>query len=259
MIKYYMLFVEIKVMVKKYNKGEILMSKTKWEEYLEKQTEELVKQFRGELDFPVAADNEEVLENYAKRINGKVERLEKYEQAIVINTGDRFELFVKADEKQYRAIFKEYLARYYNCSDDLPREYHVDHLYNKKRFQDKYIRLILLPATINSSWGSNIEKHLTRLDSGKNRKKEYYMDYFTFLKAILFRAAKTSERETQTRKKYIEEAVEHLTKLGVFDIDDEVGRLTMTAQLVAEFNLIEHGIWTNDEERLRKFLAKKKQ
>lgn len=165
------------------------MSDEKYRTYYNTQNQSIKEQF---LDFPtnfvVAAKSSLELDSYAKRINAKL--LEFGSNAFIIEKNNGInELFVWGSCRQYRNIFRKFLS-FYNFKDFpqehvIPFHWHIDHIYNKARFKDYYLRVILLENKINRSWGTNVESKLTKIEKDKeDKRKIYFLDYITFFKIL---------------------------------------------------------------------------
>ncbi len=75
-------------------------------------------------------------------------------------------LWAHADNDDYRADYLRFLRTQHGMTlDALPETHHVDHLYNRARARDMglpFIRMVLLPRSINTSHGAGYEKARTR-------------------------------------------------------------------------------------------------
>ena len=80
-------------------------------------------------------------------------------------------LWVHADNDNYRTDYETFLRKYHGLIlERLPRDYHVDHLYSRKRAIGmglQYIRAILLHESINTSHGAGYEKSRTQSGVGR--------------------------------------------------------------------------------------------
>ncbi|OLS38890.1 hypothetical protein BTR22_04360 [Alkalihalophilus pseudofirmus] len=156
------------------------------EKFLDDQTSEIIEKFKGHpLNFLVAASSFKEMEKYANRTGGKIEKFGRVSYIVTTESGN-YELFTKAKSPSYRKIFKRFIECKYSKPFKIPKEIEVDHLYNKKRFPDHYVRLLLLPRNINGDWGRFTERQLTFMEKVNGGKSEYYLDYLIFLKAVQY-------------------------------------------------------------------------
>jgi hypothetical protein len=74
-------------------------------------------------------------------------------------------LWTHVDNNNYRADYISFLQEHYEMSIlALPDTHHVDHLYSRERARQRklpYVRMILLPRSINTSHGAGYEKSRT--------------------------------------------------------------------------------------------------
>jgi Uri superfamily endonuclease len=167
------------------------ISDKKYRNYYNIQNQSIKEQFLDSpINFVVAAKSSAELDNYAKRVNGRLVKFDSNSFIVEKNNGIN-EIFVLGSCGQYRNIFRRFLT--YCDPIDFPQEHvlpshwHIDHIYNKARFKEYYLRIILLENKINRSWGANVESKLTRLEKDKEDKREvYFLDYITFFKIIGF-------------------------------------------------------------------------
>ncbi|MED3977281.1 hypothetical protein P4639_28525 [Priestia megaterium] len=94
-------------------------------------------------------------------------------------------LYIKGTFKDYRPRFEQFLIEHYEFDSNfnLPKIEHVDHLLNKTRVKECFIRMILLPGNINTAWGRSYERIVTNLEKSKVYKNMYLLDYVLLLKA----------------------------------------------------------------------------
>ncbi|HEX4595579.1 MAG TPA: hypothetical protein VH157_14945 [Bryobacteraceae bacterium] len=99
--------------------------------------------------------------------------LEKPEQAFVqICDGLKYKfLWAHVDNEKYRDDYISFVRKFHALLlSDLPGNLHVDHLYNRARAKDMqlpFVRMILLPSSINVSHGAGYEKQRTVGGIGK--------------------------------------------------------------------------------------------
>lgn len=143
----------------------------------------------------IAAENVNALDKFAETTEG--ERTEYIDDNSHIITYPKekevfglptVHLYIKGTFKDYRMRFKQFLIDHYkfNPNFNLPKTEHVDHLLNKARVKDCFIRMILLPENINTAWGRSYERIVTNLEKSKVYKNMYLLDYVLVLKAIGF-------------------------------------------------------------------------
>ncbi len=81
-------------------------------------------------------------------------------------------LWTHVDDASYRDDYITFLRKCHGMSlQGLPRNYHVDHLYNRARARDmklSYVRMILLPESINIRYGAGYEKSRTQGGLGRH-------------------------------------------------------------------------------------------
>lgn len=93
-------------------------------------------------------------------------------------------LWVHADNNDYRQDYITFLREVHKITDDLPKELHADHLYNRQRakqLETPFVRMVLTPQTINSSHGAAYEKSRTRNRLGRAG-RDHTMDEITLMK-----------------------------------------------------------------------------
>ncbi|MGW5891974.1 hypothetical protein, partial [Priestia megaterium] len=141
----------------------------------------------------IAAQDVNGLDEFAKMTKG--ERTEYIDDnSHIITYPDEKEVFgcqtvhlyIKGTFKDYRTRFKQFLVEHYEFDSnfDLPVTEHVDHLLNKARVKECFIRMILLPGKINTGWGRSYERVVTNLEKSKAHKNMYLLDYVLLLKAV---------------------------------------------------------------------------
>jgi len=99
-------------------------------------------------------------------------------------------LWVHSDNDNYRNDYEAFLRKHYGLKlEKLPSDYHVDHLFNRKRAISmglRYIRAILLPQGINTSHGAGYEKSRTQSGIGRPG-RERGLDEVMLMKLCGFR------------------------------------------------------------------------
>ncbi len=91
-----------------------------------------------------------------------------------------------------------FLKQYYKLEPDykLPSSLNVDHVFNKERAKNFYIRMILLDEKINKDWGRAYERLFSTLDKKnkyKNSKQYLLLDYSILLKVLEFKSFKKGD------------------------------------------------------------------
>ena len=88
--------------------------------------------------------------------------------------------------EHYRASFLEFFGSTYSVPvGSIPGTLHVDHVVNRGFVRTtglRFARLALVPSRINTSYGSRIERGLTRID--KAGRKVVLMDYLVAMKVL---------------------------------------------------------------------------
>lgn len=183
-----------------------------------KQSDEIKEQFDNNSRHAVVATYLE-LKKYTKQHNGLLISEHKDDRIFVIKFQNETQFWVDASYAGYKKGFERFLIKYNNFPKEftIPKhEYHVDHLFNKSRVlkktvkKTKYVRCILLPFGINTSYGRSYEKL-----SVKNEKKfklgdRINLDFVTYLKALGLKAPTKG-----TRNNWVKDAVDFLLKRGI--------------------------------------------
>lgn len=95
------------------------------------------------------------------------------------------ELWVSSTYTRYRSAFIKYLKDYFNIDENI-NDFHVDHILSKKLFQNKhpeyYIRLCLIPKSINVKYGSLYEKVFSNSWEQKDVNGGFHMTYLNLTK-----------------------------------------------------------------------------
>jgi hypothetical protein len=97
----------------------------------------------------------------------------------------------------YRDSYARFLATSSAAPIALPSDLHVDHLYNRERaraFGLTYIRMVLLPNSINTSHGAGYEKRRTHGPGVEQRSRK--IDTIMLMKLFGFRSPPVSGRVT---------------------------------------------------------------
>ena len=91
-------------------------------------------------------------------------------------------LWARGDHEEYRRDYIAFLGAFHNLKiQHLPEQYHVDHLFNRARARHLFIRLILLPRSINTSHSAGYERGRTQAGIGLNR-ESHLIDEVGFMK-----------------------------------------------------------------------------
>lgn len=138
----------------------------------------------------VATESAESLKSFYEYYNGQVEEYKNKKSYVVKRSDGLHELFILGSDGSYKEKFRAFLTDYYHIPQDyvLDENLHVDHVFNKKRAEDYFIRMILLDKSANRAWGQSYEKVSSRLDreSGVKRKQHILLDYTVILKILEF-------------------------------------------------------------------------
>ena len=157
---------------------------------------ELAKEFyaRWEPDTPTARDKASFTRPALTTLGWRTEQLGRRRTCIVLHRPCRPPtLWVPPSYSLYRTAYQEFLAAYFGFTGRLPRAWQVDHLNPRVRFDhrtdvpDLYVRLALLPASVNSGYGWLERAYCApkvgrRLAYGKHGKQEMHM--LMFCKAV---------------------------------------------------------------------------
>ncbi len=139
-------------------------------------------------------------------------------------------LWVHADNDDYRLDYITFLHKVHMVLSDLPKEIHVDHLYNRQRakqLQTPFIRLVLMPQAINTSHGAGYEKLRGRNRMGKAG-RDHTMDEITLMKMCGIPSPRKGQRLTAEMVAHIHE-VAQLYGMNVKDIEEVVKDLMEVA------------------------------
>jgi hypothetical protein len=91
-------------------------------------------------------------------------------------------LWVHAGNENYRQDYLSFLRAFHQVTlEDLPSTYHVDHLFNRARAGNMFIRMILLPRGVNTSHGGGYEGARTRAGVGRSG-RERSLDEINLMK-----------------------------------------------------------------------------
>lgn len=143
----------------------------------------------------IAARNTNALDKFAAMTGGIRTEFKDGNSHIITYTnklnslGDPvIHLYIKGTFPNYRARFQDFLIQHYKFDNDfnLDKSDHADHLFNKARAKQCFIRMILLPGNINTGWGRSYERIVTNLEKKKEYKDMYLLDYVLLLKAVGF-------------------------------------------------------------------------
>jgi hypothetical protein len=189
------------------------------DDFYKKQTEEIKEQFKTLSKHAVVATYSE-LEKYTKQHEGLLISEHKEHRIYVIKfQDDEYQFWVDASYAGYKKGFERFLIKYHNFPEQftIPKhKYHVDHLFNKSRVlskpstEIKYVRCILLPYGINTSYGRSYERLSTKNEKNFRSNNRINLDFVTFLKALGLKAPTKG-----TCEKWEEDATDYLLKLEI--------------------------------------------
>lgn len=219
--------------------------------YFKIQNDELEK-LGKELDVEIlaAVKNGESLEKYYKKKNCDVKKYQD-NNSYVIDRGDgTYELFVLGSYPKYRKRFEDFLKEFYRFPQDfkLPRDINVDHVFNKERAKEYFIRMMLLEEKNNKSWGASYEKINTQLDHRYKRVNgtEYiFLDYAVFMKMLgIYPIKKGSVNNVEDIVAITNDYYRILVEeMGFLILEEPFKRF-----IRAEFNFVLRGIWRDPLE-----------
>ena len=113
-------------------------------------------------------------------------------------------LWAHTDNNNYRDDYEAFLRNVHRISATLPRDIHVDHLYNRARakaFSPPFVRLVLAEGPINSSHGAGYERARTRGIGKPGR--DHKMDEITIMKLCGVSSPKKGQPLTAEMKAHI--------------------------------------------------------
>jgi len=168
------------------------------DEYLKIQNDEFVNFIKDPKKIIlVATESPESLLSFYEDYNGQVERYKDDNSYVVKRSDGHYELFILGSYPYYRKRFRAFLTEYYQIPKDfkLVKALNVDHVFNKDRAKDYFIRMILLDGKVNSEWGRAYEKVSSNLDRKFNVKLKQHMllDYSVLLKILKFDSFKKGD------------------------------------------------------------------
>lgn len=170
------------------------------DDYLRIQEEEFL-EYGGNVDkrILIAAKDKNCLVNFYTNYNSIVLEFIDLNSYVICRNDGNYELFIRGSFGGYRGRFKKFLVEYYNISKDyqLPSALNVDHLFNKIRAKNYYIRMILLDGRVNQDWGRAYEKGISKRHQGKVIRNYIFLDYATFLKCLGITSFKKSGIENE--------------------------------------------------------------
>jgi hypothetical protein len=110
--------------------------------------------------------------------------------------GYRF-LWCHVDNNSYRRHYVRFLQHEYKWGrSSLPRDWHVDHAFNRARARDlelNWVRMMLLPGSINMSHGAGYEKGRTRSPIPGTAGRDRKLDEVTLAKASGLKSPRRGE------------------------------------------------------------------
>ncbi|KOS64448.1 hypothetical protein AN161_02525 [Lysinibacillus sp. FJAT-14222] len=152
----------------------------------------------------------------------------------------------------YRDRFKNFLFEKYQIPlNSVPKELNVDHVFNKGRAINYYIRMILLDETANQAWGRAYEKSMTQRRKNSRNNRLLFLDYSIFLKILELPSFKKGRKKVG---KYNEEEMKQLiqekAQAARIGLEKIFGTTSMNMEIIeqfyrAEFNQIINGFWSD--------------
>lgn len=160
--------------------------------YFDAQKQALIQEFTHEMTTCVMAITRNRLAICARFNKWDVCKLRgvKIDSAIVVQKpGGIPELWVRRSYSRYRQAFVSFLRQWYSASlAQLPREWDVDHLQSTHRFKaghpHHYIRLVLVPRSINASYGAGFEKLFYSIERERFPNEGICIDWVALLKVL---------------------------------------------------------------------------
>lgn len=225
----------------------------KLEDYLVLQKKEFL-EFGNDLKkiILVAAETIEDLKDYSDQIEATVEQFKDNNSYVVKLKDGSLQLFIKGSYESYRDRFKDFLFEKYQIpKNSVPKELNVDHVFNKGRAIDYYIRMILLDKTANQAWGRAYEKSMTQRRRSSSNNRLLFLDYSVFLKILELPSFKKGRKKVG---KYSEEEMKQLIQEKAQDarvgLEKIFGTTSMNMEIIeqfyrAEFNEIINGVWAD--------------
>lgn len=205
----------------------------------------------------VAAKNVNSLKSFYDRYGAEVIEYIDSKSYVVKREDGNFELFILGSCKQYRKRFEQFLVDYYDIPKTykLPAVLNVDHVFNKERAKNYYIRMILLDEKANKAWGRAYEKTSSSLDKASNNlttKDFVLLDYCVFLKILEFPSLKKGDiKSSEDISKIAEESFSRLENLFGSELLSE----PIKAFYRAEINRLVTGVWQDPEYKPTKILS----
>ena len=100
-------------------------------------------------------------------------------------------LWCHVDNSSYRRHYLRFLEHEYGWSTPIPSGWHVDHVFNRaraKKLELEWVRMMLLPGSINSSHGAGYEKQRTKSPVSGTPQRSRKLDDVTLLKVVGMRS-----------------------------------------------------------------------
>lgn len=221
--------------------------------YLEFQRNEFIQYLVDDsIDIIIAIKDIETLYKYCSNFEISCKKFID-DKSYVIDKGDgRYELLVKGNFQGYRLRFKKFLQQFYEIPKDdtlyKKLNLNVDHVYNKERAGDFFVRLVLLEGKINQSWGNSYERIYTKQYKSNNCEKYkdiILLDYATVLKLLKFQPFEKkkirSDEDIVTLAEYYYLNLEELTNKNL--------NFTMIKSFFrAELNYLKNNVWNDPLE-----------
>ncbi|WDL94308.1 hypothetical protein JCR32_11075 [Bacillus sp. HNR-4] len=155
-------------------------------------------------------------------------------------------LFIKGTYTKYREMFIKFLYDKYDVpKNTVPKSLNVDHVFNKARAKNYFIRMILLDEKSNQAWGRAYEKSMTRIDKnrGSVNKSLILLDYSVLLKILELPSFKKGNIKGNEDIKMI--ASEAKEELGRLFESNELSLDSIETFYRAELNQLKNGYWND--------------
>jgi hypothetical protein len=144
-------------------------------------------------------------------------------------------LWVHAENNDYRRDYGVFLRDVHKVQGDLPKEIHVDHLYNRSRarqFETPFIRLVLMPQAVNTSHGAGYEKSRGRSGLGREG-RDHKMDELTLMKLCGVPSPKKGQPPTAEMVAHMRD-VARLYRMSFAEIERVIKELMEVASFEAK-------------------------
>jgi hypothetical protein len=217
------------------------------EDYLKIQEEEFLEFLRNlDIEILIAAKDINCLIDFYSDYNAKIVEFVDSNSYVICRNDGNYELFIKGSFSAYRERFKKFLIKYCGISKgyELPSYLNVDHVLNKGRAKNHYIKMILLDERVNQDWGRAYEKGISKRYEGKFIRDYIRLDYVTLLKCLSFPAFKKYEiKDVEDIPKIAEQRLLELLNYADLGKNSEL----ILGYFRAEINYLVNGTWRDTE------------